>query len=170
VKREAKIQVVKNWEEDFNRYRNIFLLDYTGMNVSQAVALRKLLKKNSYTFKVLKNRLALRAVKEGFPPEFQACFQKPTAAALAAEEPVKLARLLKEFSGQNKVMTFKGGMIEGHLFPPERFEEVCRLGSRKELLGKIGYLMAFPLIQILRTWQAPLSQMGRLLSQYKEKK
>jgi large subunit ribosomal protein L10 len=170
VKRETKVQVVKNWEEDFNLYKTIFLLDYTGMNVSQAVALRKLLKKNSYKFKVLKNRLALRAVKEGFPPEFQSYFQKPTAAALAAEEPVKLARLLKEFSGQNKVMTFKGGMIEGHHFPPERFEEVCRLGSREELLGKIGYLMSFPLMQILRTWQAPLSQMGQLFSQYKEKK
>jgi len=170
VKRDAKAQAVKNWEEDFNRHKTIFLLDYTGMKVSQAVALRKLLKKNSYEFKVLKNRLALRALKEEFPQEFRAYFQKPTAAALAAEDPIKLARLLKEFSVRNKVMTFKGGLIEGQLLPPERFDEVCKLGSREGLLGKIGYLMAFPLVQLLRTWQAPLSQLGQLLSQLKEKK
>ncbi len=170
MKRDAKAQAIKNWEEDFHRHRTIFLLDYTGMKVSQAVALRKLLKKNAYEFKVLKNRLALRALTEEFPREFRSYLQKPTAAALAAEEPVKLAQLLKEFSVQNKVMAFKGGMIEGQLLPPERFEEVCKLGSRERLLGKIGYLMALPLGLFLRTWQAPLSQLGRSLSQFKEKK
>ena len=170
MNRDGKAQAIKNWEEDFQRHKNIFLLDYTGMKVSQAVALRKLLRKNAFEFKVLKNRLALRALKDDFPEEFKGYLQKPTAAALAAEDPVKLARLLKDFSVQNKVMAFKGGIIEGQLLPPERFDEVCRLGSREGLLGKIGQMMAFPLVQLLRTWQAPLSQMGFLLSQLKEKK
>ena len=170
MKRDAKIQAVRNWEKDFNRFKTVFLLDYTGMSVSQAVTLRKILKKNSYEFKVLKNRLALRALREESPPEFRSYFEKPTAAAMAADHPVKLARLLKDFSVENKVLSFKGGMIEGQLLPPERFDEICKLGSREGLLGKIGFLMAFPLIQLLRTWQAPLSQLGRLLSQFKEKK
>jgi large subunit ribosomal protein L10 len=170
VKRDAKAHTIKNMEESFGRQKTIYLMDYTGMKVSQAVALRRLLKKSSYDFKVVKNRLALRALKEDFPAELRSYFQKPTAVALAAAEPVKLARMLKDFSVQNKVMAFKGGLFEGQLLPPERFDEVCRLASREELLGKIGYLMASPLIRMLRTWQAPLSQMGRLLSQFKEKK
>jgi large subunit ribosomal protein L10 len=170
VKRDVKAHTIKNMEESFGRQKTIYLMDYTGMKVSQAVALRRLLKKSSYDFKVVKNRLALRALKEDFPAELRSYFQKPTAVALAAAEPVKLARMLKDFSVQNKVMAFKGGLFEGQLLPPERFDEVCRLASREELLGKIGYLMASPLIRMLRTWQAPLSQMGRLLSQFKEKK
>lgn len=170
MKRDVKAHTIKNMEESFGRQKTIYLMDYTGMKVSQAVALRRLLKKSSYDFKVVKNRLALRALKEDFPAELRSYFQKPTAVALAAAEPVKLARMLKDFSVQNKVMAFKGGLFEGQLLPPERFDEVCRLASREELLGKIGYLMASPLIRMLRTWQAPLSQMGRLLSQFKEKK
>jgi len=170
VKRDAKAHSIKNMEESFGRQKTIYLMDYTGMKVSQAVALRKLLKKSSYDFKVIKNRLALRALKEDFPAELRSYFQKPTAVALAASEPVKLARMLKDFSVRNKVMAFKGGLFEGQLLPPERFDEVCRLASREELLGKIGYLMASPLVRMLRTWQAPLTQMGRLLSQFKEKK
>lgn len=170
MKRDTKAQAVKNMEENFGRQKTIYLMDYTGMKVAQAVALRKLLKKSSYDFKVVKNRLALRALKEDFPSELRSYFQKPTAVALAASEPVKLARMLKDFSTQNKVMAFKGGLFEGQLLPPERFDEVCRLASREELLGKIGALMASPLIRMLRTWQAPLTQMGRLLSQFKEKK
>lgn len=170
MKRDEKSREIKNWEEDFDRFPTIFLLDHTGMIVSQSVALRKILRKNSYEFKVLKNRLALRALGDKFPREFRAYFEKPTAAAMAAEDPVKLAQLLKDFSAQNKVMAFKGGMIEGQLLPPERFDEICRLGSREGLIGKIGFLMAFPLVQLMRCWQAPLSQLGRLLSQLKEKK
>jgi large subunit ribosomal protein L10 len=170
VKRDAKAQTIKSMEESFGRQKTIYLMDYTGMKVSQAVALRRLLKKGSYDFKVVKNRLALRALKEDFPAELRSYFEKPTAVALAASEPVKLARMLKDFSVQNKVMAFKGGLFEGQLLPPERFDELCRLASREELLGKIGFLMASPLVRMLRTWQAPLSQMGRLLSQFKEKK
>lgn len=170
MKRDAKARLIKSLEGDFGNRKTIYLMDYTGMKVAQAVALRKLLKKDSYEFKVVKNRLALRALKEDLPDGLRSFFQKPTAVALAAAEPVRLARMLKEFSVQNKVMAFKGGLFEGHLLPAERFDEICRLPSRQELLGKVGYLMAFPLTQLLRTWQAPLSQMGRLLSQFKEKK
>ena len=170
MKRDAKAHAIKNMEESFGRQKTIYLLDYTGMKVSQAVALRKLLKKSSYDFKVVKNRLALRALKEDLPVELRSYFQKPTAIALAAAEPVRLARMLKDFSVQNKVMAFKGGLFEGQLLPPERFDEVCRLVSREELLGKIGYLIASPLMRLLRTWQAPLTQLGQLLSQFKEKK
>jgi len=170
VKQEAKSSIIKGLEEQFDRQKNAFLVDYTGMKVSQAIELRRLLRKNSFTLKVVKNRLALRALRQNFPLELRGYFEKPTAIAFAAAEPIKLARLLRDFSARNKVMAFKGGLIEGHLFPPERFDEVCRLTSREELLGKIGYLMAFPLMQFLRICQAPLSQLGRALSQFKEKK
>lgn len=169
MKREAKANLVRELAEKFERQKTVYLLDYTKMTVSQAVELRKILRKNSYSFKVVKNRLALRSLKDDIPPELRNYFQKPTAIASGSEEPVKLARLLKDFSSQNKVLTFKGGLLEGQLVPPERFEEVCRLASREELLGKIGYFMAYPLMQLLRTWQAPLTNLGRLLSQLKEK-
>jgi large subunit ribosomal protein L10 len=170
LKQEAKAHLIKQLEDNFGRQNSAYLLDFTGMKVSQAVELRKLLRKNSYQIKVVKNRLALRALKEEFPQELRRYFEKPTAIAFAADEPVKLARLLRDFSAQNKVLAYKGGLIEGRLLPPERFEEICRLASREELIGRIGYLMAFPLIQLLRTFQAPLAQLVRAMSQFKEKK
>jgi large subunit ribosomal protein L10 len=170
VKQDAKQKLIEGLQERFDRADTAYLLDYTHMTVAQAVALRKLLRKNAYSLKVVKNRLALRALKADFPEALHGYFQKPTAIAFGAEEPVRLAKLLRDFSVQNKVLAFKGGLIEGRLLTPDRFEEVCRLSSKQELLGKIGYLMALPLMQLLRTWQAPVSQLGRLLSQLKEKK
>jgi large subunit ribosomal protein L10 len=170
VKQEEKQKLIRELEDHLARANSAYLLDYSRMTVAQAVTLRKLLRKNSYGIKVVKNRLALRALKADVPEPLRGYFQKPTAIAFAAQEPIKLARLLKDFSTQNKVLAFKGGLIEGQLLTPDRFEEVCRLSSKQELLGKIGYLMALPLTRLLRTWQAPVSQLGRLLSQLKEKK
>jgi len=170
VKRETKQNLVKDLGENFSSQKTVYLLDYTKMTVAHAVELRKLLRKNSYSFRVVKNRLALRALKEDMPRELREYFQKPTAIAFASDEPVKLARLLKDFSARKKVLTFKGGLLDGQIVPPEKFEEICKLASREELLGKIGYLMAYPLTRLLRTWQAPLVNIGRLLSQLKDKK
>jgi len=170
VKHETKQKLVQELAGNFSSQKTVYLLDYTKMTVAHAVELRKLLRKNSYSFRVVKNRLALRALKEDMPRELRDYFHRPTAIAFASDEPVKLARLLKDFSVQKKVLTFKGGLLEGQLVPPEKFEEICKLASREELLGKIGYLMAYPLTKLLRTWQAPLANMGRLLSQLKDKK
>jgi large subunit ribosomal protein L10 len=170
VKREIKEQRVKELSGQFRGSRSFYLLDYQNMTVAQSVELRNILRKNSYSIKVAKNRLALRALREDCPGALKAYFRKPTAIAFAVDNPVGLAQLIRDYSAQNKVLTVKGGMVEGQMFSGERFEEVSRLTSREDLLGKMANLMAFPLKRLLRTWQAPLTQLGSLLSQLKIQK
>jgi large subunit ribosomal protein L10 len=78
--------------------------------------------------------------------------------------------MLRDFSRQHKVLRFKAGLLEGQFLPEDKFEDVANLTSRDDLLAKIGFLMANPLIKMLRTWQAPVESFGRLLSQLKSKK
>lgn len=170
MKREKKETLVKGLDKSFAENNTYYLVDFKQMPVSQSVELRKILRRNSYSFKVVKNRLALRALSGRCPDELKGYFRKPTAIAFASENPLGLARLLKDFSGQNKVLSIKAGVLEGHYLASTQFEEVVKIQSREELLGKIGYFMAYPLTQFLRTWQAPLVNTGRLLSQLRIKK
>ena len=170
MKRDTKEKQVQALDKMFRENNTYYLLNYEKMTVAQSVELRKALRRNSYSFKVVKNRLALRALSQDVPPELRPHFKKPTAIAFAAEEPVALARMMREFSLKNKILTVKGGVIEGLAFPAARFEEICKLPSREGSLAKIAYLMAYPLTRFLRTWQAPLNQFGVLLSQLKNKK
>ncbi|MGB8951760.1 MAG: 50S ribosomal protein L10 [Candidatus Aminicenantales bacterium] len=170
MKPDKKVKTIQEVAEIFQAHQTLYLCDYTHMTVAQAVDLRKTLRRNSSAFKVVKNRLALRALREDFPADLRPHFQGATAIAYTSEDPLALARVLKDFSTQNKVLTVKGGLIEGQLFPAERFEEITRMRSRSELLGKIGYLMTFPLTRWLRNMQAPLGHLGSLLSQFKNKK
>lgn len=170
MKREKKEVIVNELTEVFAKHATFYLVDFKRMPVWQSVELRKLLRKNAYSLRVVKNRLALRALGEKVPDHLKPHFERPTAIAFAEKNPIGLARLLKEFSAQNKVLAVKGGIVEGQFLAPERFDEVARLTSRDELLGKIGTLMAAPLIKLLRTFQAPLNNIGGLLGQLKNKK
>ena len=170
MKRADKEKQVKELSEAFDRYDNFFLVDFLNMSVAQAVEIRKLCRENSFSFKVVKNRLALRALKEEFPDDLKISFQGSTALAFAPQNPIGLARLIQDFSKQNKVLRVKAGILEGQFLTADKFNEVANLASREELLARIGGLMAAPLIKLLRTWQAPLSGLGTLLSQLKTKK
>lgn len=170
MKKGSKEKLVKELGDNFMSCNSFYLIDFREMVVSQAVELRNLFRENSYSFRVVKNRLALRALREDFPEDLKKYFQGPTAIAFAPQNPVGLARLIKDFSVRNKVLTVKAGLLDGQFLSGERFAEVAVLRSRKELVAQIGYLMASPLIKLHRTWQAPINSLGRLLSQIKTKK
>jgi len=170
VNREDKEKQVKELSDSFEKYDSFYLVDFIKMSVAQAVELRRIFRDNSYSIRVVKNRLALRALKEDFPEDLKTCFQGPTAIAFASQNPVGLARLIKNFSDRNKVLSVKAGMLEGQFISSERFTEVAALSSREDLIAKVGNLMALPLKKLLWTWQTPLYSLGRLLSQLKTKK
>ena len=170
VSRQKKEDLVKEINENFASHDSFYLLDFINMPVSKTMELRKQLRENSYPIKVVKNRLALRALTEDLPEDLRDHFRGPTAIAFASENPLQLARLLRNFSKQHKVLKFKAGLLEGQFLPKDKFEDVANLTSRDDLVAKIGFLMANPLIKMLRTWQAPVESFGRLLSQLKSKK
>ena len=170
MKKEAKIKIVQELEKTFADSSSYYLVDFKKMNAAQSVELRKLLRKSSHSFRVVKNRLILKALKDSCPEALRPSFETPTALAFTSSDPISLAKTLKEFSAHGKILAVKGGVLEGRTMNPDRFEEVCRLGSRDDVLGTIGFLMAYPLTQFLRTLTAPLSQMALLLGQLKTKK
>ncbi|MBU1186477.1 MAG: 50S ribosomal protein L10 [Acidobacteria bacterium] len=170
VNREKKEQKVKDLQHALSECSSFYLINFTGMPVNRATELRKQLKDHSYSLEVIKNRLALRSLKADYPEELQEHFKGPTALAFAKEDPVGLAKIIKEFSAQHKMLVVKAALLDGQYFPGERFDEIAQLVSREELLAKLGYMMSYPLTQFLRAMRASLSGFGNLLAQLKDQK
>ena len=170
VNSEKKENLIKEINENFAKHDSFFLFDFINMPVAQTMKLRKQLHENSFPMKVVKNRLALRALTGDLPEDLKEHFRGPTAIAFASENPLQLARILRDFSKQHKVLKFKAGLLEGQFLQKAQFEDVANLTSREDLLARFGFLMANPLVKLLRTWQTPMESLGRLLSQLKSKK
>jgi large subunit ribosomal protein L10 len=170
VNREKKEKQVAEMNEDFKNNESFYLVDFMKMPVSLATELRNQLRENSCSIKVVKNRLALRALEEDFPEELKTHLQGPTAVAFSSDNPLNLARLLKDFSAQHNVINVKAGLLEGQFLSKDNFGEIANLTSKEDLLAKLGFMLAFPLTKFLSTWKAPLNAVGSVLSQIKNKK
>jgi len=170
VKKETKTARIGEMKAIFAAHGSFYAFDYNKMTVAQATDLRRALRRQGAALKVVKNRLALRSLREDLPDELRKAFRRPTAIAYTSGDAVFLARTLKEFQTSNKVLVLKGGIIEGSYFAPGRFDEVTRLASRPELLARVGSFAAAPLHRFLRVFRAPLAQLGILLNQLKDKK
>lgn len=170
ITREKKIERAKILKKKFDEFPTFYLLDFDKLKVSQASELRRRLREKNFSFQVIKNRLAINALKDEYFTQLKDYFRGPTAIAFAADDPVGLAKELYEYAKETKLLRFKAGILEGLYLDADRFEEIANLGSRTELLAKIGYLMTYPLIKFYQTWQAPLVTFGQLLSQLKSKK
>lgn len=170
VNQQKKASQINEIQKDFEQNSSFYLIDFTNMTVSQSVLLRKKLRENSYKLKIVKNRLALRALKEDYPEVLKESFRGPTGIVFTEDNPIALAKLIKEFSIQNKVLSVKAGYLEGQYLEKDRFSDIAALSSKQDLIAKLAYLMASPLTKLIRTWQAPFISLGSMLSQLKSKK
>ena len=170
VNRESKENQVQDLKARFDQSNTFYLLDYVNIPVGKSSELRRQLRENDCSLRVVKNRLALRALLEDFPEDIRESFQGPTAIAFTEENPIGLARLLKDFIAQNKILKVKAGIVEGDFLAQDRFKEIASLTSRKDLVARLGYMMAYPLTQFLRSLKAPVTTLGSMMSQLKDKK
>jgi len=170
MKRQVKETRVREMDGILKANDTFILFDYKKLSAAQSVALRKTLRKQSSGMKMVKNRLALRSLKAEFPDALRGAFVQPTAMAYTADDPIRLAKTIKDFSVQNKVLVVKGGVLQGQWFGAERFDEITKLSGRTALLGRVGAMMAAPLSGFLRAFRAPLGNWGVLMGQLKDKK
>lgn len=170
MNKDVKAQRIDELKGLFDKNGTYYLFNYNKMSVAQATALRKNLRKQGSSLKIVKNRLALRSVPEPLAEALKPVFRTPTAVAFTGGDAVLLAKALKEFQAANKVLVLKGGVVEGAFVGPERFDEIVKLPPRMELVAKVGGLMAAPLQGFLRCLRAPMGNIGILLNQLKNKK
>jgi len=168
--RDNKQKTVDEMAESFEKNSTFYLLDYVKIPVSKAGELRTRLREKDCTLRVVKNRLALRALPEDLPEDIQSDFQGPTAVAWTEDQPIVLARLLREFIAQNRILKVKGGVVEGRYLTQEQFAQLAVLSSKDDLMSKLAYMLAYPLNQFLKTMRAPYTSVGSMMNQHKDKK
>jgi ribosomal protein L10 len=145
MKRAEKEIVVEKLREKFLRAKVSILTDYAGMNVQEIQEAKNAIRKSYGEFKVVKNRLAIRAAK-GTPLEkISSHFKGSVAVALGAEDPVPPVKALDTLLGKQKKLKMKAGVIEGQVIDLVAFKAVAKLPSREVLLGQLLVRMKSPM-------------------------
>lgn len=164
-----KIEVVEHLHRTFSERGSVLLLNFKAINVPDITELRRKIRLSSAGYEVVKNTLAIRA-SEGTPVAgVKGQFVGPTAVAYS-DDPVGLAKILKDFCKTNPGMSFKGGVLEGKVISDQQAEGLAEMPSREELIAKLLYVLNAPLTKFASALQSPVRNLAVVLKQVAEKK
>jgi len=144
MNREEKIKFVEEWSKEIQEIPYAILVDYRGLTVQQATDLRGRIRNADSRYRVVKNNLARRAIPGTKLESLTEHFVGPCAVAYNDHDPVVLAKTLVEFAKDYPSLEIKAGVIDGHLMQPGEVEQLSKTPGREELMGKLVYLLAFP--------------------------
>lgn len=154
-----------------SRSQGFYLADFTGLNVPDVTRLRKRLRDEDITYRVIKNRLALLAVKNAGIDGLEGVLQGPTVLASSETDPVAAVRLLHEFAANaNGLPRVKGGFADGRVFRGDQLEALAQLPPREVLLGKVVSSIQSPLSGLVFCLGGLLQNLVLVLNEIAKKK
>jgi large subunit ribosomal protein L10 len=119
---------------------------------------------------VIKNTLALIAVKDSPLQKLTGQFSGMTAIAYNKSDAVALAKVLTKFAKDVPTVQFKGAMLAGQIVAATEIQNIANLPSREELLGKLLYLMQHPIRGLAVVLNGTLRNFAVVLDQVRQQK
>ena len=166
--RTQKAEAVQGLNGLFAEAGAVIVAHYSGMTVAQMGEMRSRLRKAGASFKVAKNRLAMRAL-EGTPAAgISELFKGPTGIAYS-KDPVSAAKVLVAYAKENDKLKILGGVAVGSVLNPEGVKALAELPSLDQLRGKILGLLQAPATKIAGVLQAPAGSVARVIAAYAKK-
>ena len=170
MERGMKEQHVESLRKQLEGVKNAFLFGYRGLTVNQVTDLRARIRKTSSTYKVLKNRLAARALEETPLAPLREHLKGPLALTFHPKEPVALAKVLNDFAKENPQLEFKVGLLDGKVLGATDLQALATLPSREVLIAQLLGQMTSPLASFQRVLLAPMRDLASVLDQIASKK
>jgi large subunit ribosomal protein L10 len=166
--KEQKAAAVAELSDRLKEAESIFAVDYRGISVTGAAELRTRLREADASFKVVKNRLAKRAVEEAGTEGFDELLEGPTALTFIKGDPVTAAKAISTFARENEVLVYKGGVMDGQPLDADGFAAIARLPGLDVLHGQLVGVTASPLTGLARGLSALVSGLAVALGQISE--
>ena len=130
------------------------VIDYMGITVEQADAMRKTLREANVDYTVYKNTLIKRAIEGTEFAPLAEVLDGPSALAISTEDATAPARTLNKIIKDFKKMEFKAGVVEGTYYDKAGIEAVAEIPSRDELIAKFMGSIQSPVGKFVRTLAA----------------
>ncbi len=154
--REQKEQLVAELTTAFSESNAIVVCDYKGMTCHELESVRKLAAQNDAHVKVVKNKLAMLAMKNAGIDNLDL---KDTNLVVWGEDQISTCKVADKAATEFKSFEMKSGALEGKAVDLATIKAMAKLPSRDELIG-----------MLLNVWQAPIRNFTIGLDALRKKK
>jgi large subunit ribosomal protein L10 len=170
MNRDEKAAAISELNESLAHATNAFVLEFKGITVPQVTELRRQVRETNSKYVVVKNTLALIAVKDSPLTKLEEYFRGPTAVAYNTTDGVILAKALTKFAKDVPAVQFKGALLAGQVVPANQIASIANLPSRNELIAKLLYLMQHPIRGLVTVLQGNLRNLAVLLNEIQKQR
>jgi large subunit ribosomal protein L10 len=165
VPTQEKIESLWDLKKRLSDVKTAVLTDYRGLTVRQLSDLRRQLKAASATCRVVKNRIAKRAIADSPLSGLAPHLKGPTAIVVSTHDPVAVAKALQTFAKANQQLLIKAGYVEGQVLAAQALKALADLPSRDAMRGQLVATLQGPMAQIIGLLNAPLRELVSVLEQ-----
>lgn len=163
-----KADVVKELNSTFTDAGSVVVAHYTGLTVAELSDLRSRMRASGASFRVAKNRLAVRALQGTAIEGISNLFKGPTGIAIS-KDPVAAAKVSAAYAKDNDKLIILGGSVGTTTLDANGVKALATLPSLDELRGKIVGLLVAPATKIAGVVAAPAGQLARVIGAYSKK-
>jgi len=146
-------ETVESLTEQFRGSPNLYVTDFSGLNVLRLTEFRRRLRAAGVSYVVVKNTLAQRALAANSVTALDEHLAGPTGLVLAGKDPVAAAKVLTDFIREFEKPAIKIGLVDGRPVTGDQVKRLASLPPREVLLSQLAGAM-----------QAPVAQLGGLLN------
>ena len=170
MQKAEKAQLIDELHREFGRSRHAILVDFRGLSVPAVTEFRRKVRQAGSRYRVVKNSLALRALKdtplEGLGPKFE----NTTGVAYTGSDPVVLAKVLVDFAKEHPQLVVKAGVVSGsQMLDAEGVKALSTMPSLPEVRARLLGLLQAPAARLVRLLSVPGGQVARVLRAHSEK-
>jgi large subunit ribosomal protein L10 len=168
VERAEKTELVTMFNGVAKTATVIVVAHNKGLTVNQVSDLRNKMAKAGATVKVVKNRLAMRALEGTDAAGISKLFTGPTMVAYGAD-PVAAPKVASDFAKINEKFVVLGASLGKTTLDAAGVKALAELPSLDQLRGKIIGLIQAPATKIAGILAAPAGQLARVFNAYATK-
>ena len=170
MEKARKSELIVEIKELMNNANAIYLVDFAKMTVENVNELRGEFHKANVKYKVVKNTLALRAIKESskfsaYGEGLEPFLIGHTGIVFAAEDTVAPAKILKKYADKIEKPKFKAAILEGELYGSNKLAELSSLLSKDELIAGICGSLNSPVSGIVGSINAVLRDLASVIEE-----
>ena len=168
----VKVDAVKELHDVFSKAKSAVVANYQGIDAQGITALRVHMRSRSVDFRVVKNTLARRAVKDTVLEVLGEDFKGPISMVVGFDDAIAPAKALSDFakSGAPKVPKVICGVVEGKKVSSEQIQAIADLPSREELISKMLSVFQGPTTNFVGVFSSLLRKLVGTLDAIREKK